>query len=43
MLAGVTHEMRIMREEIFGPVVPIITVDSEEEAIQLANELELSG
>jgi acyl-CoA reductase-like NAD-dependent aldehyde dehydrogenase len=38
VLTGVTHDMRIMREEIFGPVVPIITVDSEEEAIQLAND-----
>jgi hypothetical protein len=27
-----------MREEIFGPVVPIITVDSEEEAVALAND-----
>ena len=38
VLTNVTHGMRIMREEIFGPVVPIITVDSEEEAIQLAND-----
>lgn len=40
VLTGVTHEMRIMREEIFGPVVPIITVDSEEEAVALANDSE---
>jgi acyl-CoA reductase-like NAD-dependent aldehyde dehydrogenase len=40
VLTGVTHDMRIMREEIFGPVVPIVTVDSEEEAIQLANDSE---
>jgi acyl-CoA reductase-like NAD-dependent aldehyde dehydrogenase len=38
VLTGVTHEMRIMKEEIFGPVLPIITVDSEEEAIRLAND-----
>jgi succinate-semialdehyde dehydrogenase/glutarate-semialdehyde dehydrogenase len=38
VLTGVTPEMRIMREEIFGPVVPIVTVDSEEEAIRLAND-----
>jgi acyl-CoA reductase-like NAD-dependent aldehyde dehydrogenase len=38
VLTGVTHEMRIMREEIFGPVVPIIVVDSEEEAVALAND-----
>ncbi|HEY2602419.1 MAG TPA: aldehyde dehydrogenase family protein [Thermoleophilaceae bacterium] len=40
VLTGVTHEMRIMREEIFGPVVPIVTVDSEEEAVALANDSE---
>src|SRR5215204_1135059 len=40
VLTGVTHEMRIMREEIFGSVVPIVTVDSEEEAIALANDSE---
>ena len=40
VLTGVTHDMRIMREEIFGPVVPIVTVDSDEEAIQLANDSE---
>jgi acyl-CoA reductase-like NAD-dependent aldehyde dehydrogenase len=38
VLTGVTHEMRIMNEEIFGPVLPVMTVDSEEEAIRLAND-----
>jgi acyl-CoA reductase-like NAD-dependent aldehyde dehydrogenase len=38
VLTGVTHEMRIMQEEIFGPVLPVMTVDSEEEAIRLAND-----
>ena len=38
VLAGVEDEMRIMSEEIFGPVVPIIVVDSEEEALQRAND-----
>ena len=38
VLTDVTHEMRIMREEIFGPVLPIVTVASEEEAIELAND-----
>jgi hypothetical protein len=33
----VTHDMRIMREEIFGPVLPIVTVDTEQQAIELAN------
>jgi acyl-CoA reductase-like NAD-dependent aldehyde dehydrogenase len=40
VLTGVTHDMRLMREEIFGPVVPITTVDSEDEAIALANDSE---
>jgi acyl-CoA reductase-like NAD-dependent aldehyde dehydrogenase len=40
VLTGVTHEMRIMREEVFGPVLPIVTVDSEEEAVELANDSE---
>jgi acyl-CoA reductase-like NAD-dependent aldehyde dehydrogenase len=38
VLTDVTHEMRIMNEEIFGPVLPIVRVASEEEAIRLAND-----
>jgi succinate-semialdehyde dehydrogenase/glutarate-semialdehyde dehydrogenase len=38
VLAGVEDDMRIMSEEIFGPVVPIIVVDSEEEAMARAND-----
>jgi len=38
VLTGVTHEMRIMREEVFGPVLPIVTVHDEDEAIALAND-----
>jgi acyl-CoA reductase-like NAD-dependent aldehyde dehydrogenase len=40
VLTDVTHEMRIMKEEVFGPVLPIMAVDSEEEAIRLANDCE---
>jgi succinate-semialdehyde dehydrogenase/glutarate-semialdehyde dehydrogenase len=40
VLTGVTPDMRIMREEVFGPVVPIVTVASEEEAIAQANDSE---
>ena len=40
VLADVTHEMRIMREETFGPVLPIAAFDSEDEAIALANDSE---
>jgi len=38
VLTDVTHEMRIMREEIFGPVLPVVVVDSEDEAVALAND-----
>ncbi len=38
LLTGVTHEMEIMREETFGPFLPIMVVDSDEEAVRLANE-----
>jgi betaine-aldehyde dehydrogenase len=34
---GVSNDMRIAREEIFGPVVSIIPFDTEAEAIKLAN------
>ncbi|HYL12588.1 MAG TPA: aldehyde dehydrogenase family protein [Terriglobales bacterium] len=40
VLADVTHEMRIMREETFGPVLPIMPFDNDEEAIRLANDSE---
>src|ERR1700728_911825 len=40
VLAGVTHEMRIMREETFGPVLPIMAFDSDDEALRLANDSE---
>ena len=40
VLADVTHQMRIMREETFGPVLPIMTFDSDDEAIRLANDSE---
>jgi succinate-semialdehyde dehydrogenase/glutarate-semialdehyde dehydrogenase len=38
VLADVTHEMRIMTEETFGPILPIMRVRDEEQAIQLAND-----
>jgi len=40
VLAEVTHEMRCMREETFGPTLPIMAFDDEEEAIRLANDSE---
>ncbi len=38
VLIGATHQMRIMNEEIFGPVLPIVIVDSEDQAVTLAND-----
>ena len=40
VLADVTHEMRIMREETFGPVLPVMPFDSDGEAVRLANDSE---
>jgi succinate-semialdehyde dehydrogenase/glutarate-semialdehyde dehydrogenase len=40
VLADVTHEMRIMREETFGPVLPVIAFDNDDEAVRLANDSE---
>ena len=34
---GVTHDMEIAREETFGPVVPISTIRSEDEAVRIVN------
>ena len=38
VLAGVDHSMAIMREETFGPIVPVMAVADVEEAIRLAND-----
>jgi succinate-semialdehyde dehydrogenase/glutarate-semialdehyde dehydrogenase len=40
VMAGITHEMRLMREETFGPVLPVMPFDSDEEAVRLANDSE---
>jgi len=38
VLVGVTPRMRVMQEEIFGPVVGIMPFEGEDEAIELAND-----
>ena len=38
VLTGVDHDMLIMREETFGPILPIMRVRDEEEALRLAND-----
>ncbi|MEU9348836.1 aldehyde dehydrogenase family protein [Streptomyces sp. NPDC048278] len=38
VLADCTNDMRVAREEIFGPVVSVVPFDDEEEGIALAND-----
>jgi acyl-CoA reductase-like NAD-dependent aldehyde dehydrogenase len=38
VLTNVNHEMDVMREETFGPVLPIMTFKTEDEAVRLAND-----
>lgn len=38
ILTEVTQDMECMREETFGPTLPIMRVDSDEEALRLAND-----
>ena len=40
VLSGVRSDMRVFREEIFGPVAPLVKFETEEEAIALANDTE---
>lgn len=38
VLTNVTHQMKIMREETFGPIMPVMAFDTVGEAIALAND-----
>jgi len=40
VLVNVNHKMKVMREESFGPVIGIMKVKSDEEALQLMNDTE---
>ena len=40
VFADVTNDMTIAREEIFGPVLSILKYESEDEAIEIANDTE---
>ncbi|MFB9051266.1 NAD-dependent succinate-semialdehyde dehydrogenase [Sphingobium indicum] len=40
VLTDVARDSRILREEIFGPVLPIVTFDTDDEAIAIANDTE---
>jgi coniferyl-aldehyde dehydrogenase len=37
LLLGVTDEMAVMREEIFGPILPVVTYDGLDDAIAYVN------
>ncbi|MDK9743825.1 NAD-dependent succinate-semialdehyde dehydrogenase [Vibrio sp. B516a] len=38
VLKDVTHDMKIVSEEIFGPVAPVIRFDSDEQLVEMAND-----
>lgn len=38
LLADVTNNMRLMREETFGPVLPVAPFDTDDDAVRLAND-----
>jgi mutator protein MutT len=38
VLADVTHDMKVIQDETFGPVMPVIAYDTIDEAIALAND-----
>lgn len=40
ILADVTHDMAVMRDETFGPILPVMAFETIEEAIKLANDTE---
>lgn len=40
VLADVTHDMLLMKEETFGPVLPIAPFETEDDAVHLANDSE---
>lgn len=40
VITGVKHKSRVMVEEIFGPVLPITTFETLDEAIEMANDCE---
>ncbi|MDK8498794.1 NAD-dependent succinate-semialdehyde dehydrogenase [Corynebacterium accolens] len=40
VISNVSRETRVSQEEIFGPVAPIITFSTEEEALEIANDTE---
>jgi acyl-CoA reductase-like NAD-dependent aldehyde dehydrogenase len=40
VLTNIKPDMRVWKEEVFGPVLPVVTFETEEEAVKLANDTE---
>lgn len=40
LLTGITHDMNVMNEETFGPIIPVMKVGNDEEALRLMNDSE---
>ena len=40
VLSGMTPDMRVFREETFGPVAPFMSFESDDEVLELANDTE---
>jgi acyl-CoA reductase-like NAD-dependent aldehyde dehydrogenase len=40
LIAGCTNQMRVVREEIFGPVIVVVPFDDDDEGIAIANDTE---
>ncbi len=38
ILTNITRDMRVWKEEVFGPVLPVVAFDTEEKAIRMAND-----
>ena len=38
ILVNVTHDMEVMKKETFGPIIPVMKVQSDEEAVDLMND-----
>ena len=38
LLTNVTHDMLVIKDETFGPVIPVVKVKSDEEAVKLMND-----
>lgn len=38
VVTGVDHEMKIMQDETFGPVIPVVKYKTKDEAVKLAND-----